>query len=750
MRLLLIFSILFSHLIFAQEEVTINVTDEWGSSVEAILVIENTSDTIYSSHSAFKLKLIPTGSYRIKITAPFFESKILTINPSNFKPQYFIKLQAAVQEMDETVIKVSRNDLLDKRTPYTIERVDFLKPEHRGNPSGIMGELQQSPGVYSANFGQGIAKPIVRGLGFSRVVSVYQNTKIENHQWGADHGLGLNDLGVSSVEIIKGPASVLYGSGALGGVLLVKDDETFLENNQWNTLISSHFHSASVGRRIMGGVAKKAKNNLFYKTEIAYETHADYRAGGGRIIGNSRFNNTNFRLHLGIDKPKFYNKLSFTLLDQELGIIEDDELENTLATTRSDRNRQLPFQEVKDRIISYSQKHRFINSELIFNFSHHFNERKEIESAVDLVDLGLRQNNSFFDVKYRKLSENFKYQIGSQWAYLDNKNMKSAQEFLLPNSYFLDHGYYLLLDYTLKNTFLQGAIRYDQRRITAQANTPELIAADFILPGNPEDKTLHKSLDGLSASLGMSHQISQNQHLKINLSTGFRAPDIAELFSNGPHPGTNRFEIGNLNFNREQSLQFDAGYRLQKKRWKLNLSIFHNWVDDFIFFTFTGERQPDSNLEIWAYQQTDARLYGAEIDFSYQWFGEQLSSRLTGSLVHGDDRNRNMPLSFIPPNRINFSTQYSPNWIKNLTFSATLRTTDDQNRPGMNEEKTKGFSLVDLSLSHQLEFLNTAISWHLSVENLFDENYVEHLSILRSFNIPSVGRNLSVGLQIKL
>ncbi|MDT8346979.1 MAG: TonB-dependent receptor [Flavobacteriaceae bacterium] len=750
MRLILFF--LFGcNLIYAQHErVVIKVEDERGRAAEAMLIVENAGDTIYSLQGEFTLKLLRAKTTEIKIIAPFFKTTPLIVGPNNFKTFYRITLKPYIEEIEAAVIRINRNELLDKRTPYTIERVDFMNPQHRGNPSGIMGELQHSPGVYSANFGQGIAKPIVRGLGFSRVVTVYQHTKLENHQWGADHGLGLNDLGVGSVEIIKGPASVLYGSGALGGVLLVKDDETFLENNHWNTHISSHYHTASLGQRITAGAAKKSAHALFYKTEIAYESHADYRAGGGRVIGNSRFNNTNFRLHLGIDKPKFYNKLSFTLLNQALGIIEDDELINSIATTRSDRSKQLPFQDVQDRILTYSQKHRFSNNELSINISHHLNERKEIESEFDEVDLGLRQNNSFFDVKYRKLSGDFKYQIGSQWAYLDNKNMKSAQEFLLPNSYFLDHGYYFLLDYAFKNTFLQTALRYDQRRITAQANTPELVAANFILPGNPEDRTLRKTLDGFSASLGVSHQMKYNQQLKFNISTGFRAPDVAELFSNGPHPGTNRFEIGNLNFNREQSLQLDASYRLQKNRWKFNVSLFQNWVDDFIFFAFTGERQTDSNLEIWAYQQTDARLYGAEVDINYQWVKGQLSSRLRASLVRGDDRNSDKPLSFMPPHRLNLSMQYTPNWAKDLSFSTTLRMTDDQNRPGMNEERTSGFTLVDLSLSHQLELLSTTIIWNLAVVNLFDVNYVEHLSILRSFNIPSAGRNLSAGLQIML
>src|SRR5690606_3454098 len=116
------------------------------------------------------------------------------------------------------------------------------------------------------------------------------------------------------------------------------------------------YHSVSQGLRTYGSVGNKFQNNLFVAADLAYESHADYKDGSERLIGNSRFNNHTMRLHTGIDKDKFKNKLSFTYHKQNLGIIEDNEMQETLATTTSDRKIQLPFQEIADYLVSYSQE----------------------------------------------------------------------------------------------------------------------------------------------------------------------------------------------------------------------------------------------------------------------------------------------------------------------------------------------------------------------------------------------------------
>jgi len=339
-------------------------------------------------------------SQQIKVTANQTKTLTIRLSPENM-------------QLEEVVI-IDRQTGLNSKTPYNFTAVRMDRIESKSSPAGVMGVLREVPGVYGAEFGQGIVKPFIRGLGFSRVATIYQGNKLENQQWGADHGLGVNDLGIESIDVIKGPASVLYGSGALGGVILLKEDEFYKNSQTLSGNVGSTFNSVSNGFRNYASVGKSFESDLFFGTDLAYENHADYKSGDGDIIGNSRFNMSTARFHIGIDKEKFDNKLSVTYNKQNLGIIGDEELINSNATTRNDRDMQLPFQEVTDILVSYNQRIDHGKIESVLHVSHHINDRKEIETDVDLVDLGLNQNNTFYNARINFDTGNITHNLGLQ------------------------------------------------------------------------------------------------------------------------------------------------------------------------------------------------------------------------------------------------------------------------------------------------------------------------------------------------
>jgi iron complex outermembrane receptor protein len=650
--------------------------------------------------------------------------------------------------LDEVVI-IDRQTGLNSKTPFSFAPVRLNRIESKSSPSGVMGVLREVPGVYGAEFGQGIVKPFIRGLGFSRVATIYQGNKLENQQWGADHGLGINDLGIDNVDVIKGPASVLYGSGALGGVILMKDDEFYKSSRTLSGNVGTSYNSVSNGYRTFASVGKKFENDIFFGTDLAYENHADYRSGDGDLIGNSRFNMSSARIHVGVDKEKFDNKLSVSYSRQNLGIIDDDELENSNATTRNDRDMQLPFQEVTDVLVSYNQRVDHGNFESVFHISHHFNDRKEIEDDFDLVDLGLDQNNTFYNARVNFDTGQLTHNLGVQGNFLRNRNQNKVEEILVPNADYAENGAYYMVNMDWRSYFFQAALRYDYRSVTADASNQQFIDAGFVLPGEPDNRTLDSNFSGLTGSLGITKELSKSQKLKANFSTGFRSPDLAELYSFGQHPGTNRFEIGNANFKREQSYQLDFSYALKLDRFRLDWSIFGSQVDNFIFFADTGEVELDTGLQIWEYQQVEAQLYGSEINLQYVALeNRNLKFNLGAALVRGDNKDFDEPLTFIPPDNINFEANYSFGQLQNTSVFSRIRAVGKQNRPGFNEIETQGFTLLDLGLNRTF-YLNNAGSLEASValQNLLNENYVDHLSILRAFNIPSPGRNLSINLR---
>lgn len=705
--------------------------------------------TTANESGRYSLKNIPRGTHTLRISAVGYETvkKEISISP-NQRLQIDFRLEISSSELSEVLI-IDEQLGLARRTPYNVSSINMAGIENKGNPNGMMGILREVPGIYGAEFGQGIVKPFIRGLGFSRIVTIYQGNKLENHQWGADHGLGINDLGIKSVDVIKGPASVLYGSGALGGVLLSKDDDFYLKSTKLAGNAGTTFNSISNGIRTYGSLGKSYKNDMFFAVNAAYETHADYKNGDGRIIGNSRFNTQTIRLHTGIEKQNFQNKLSFTYNNQNLGIISDEEMDasQSLATFRNDRDMQLPFQEVEDFLISYNQGTQSETLESFVHLSHHFNDRKEIETELNLVDLGLMQHHTFYNFRLRFPKGKIKHSIGTQGSFKQNDNLETAQKFLIPDARTFESGIYYLNSLDLESVFLQGALRYDYRTVTADATSSSLVAYNFILPGNPENRKLTKTFSGFTGSLGMTTKFDQKNTLKLNFSTGFRAPDLAELFSNGPHPGTSRFEKGNENFGREQSFQADASYSYRNNGFQGQISIFGSRINNYIFFASTDETREEDGLEIWSYLQTDANFYGMEFELKHSWLkNNRLETNISGAIVRASERGTNDNLSFIPPNNYNAETSYFALQDRSLYLFSKLRLIGTQDRVGLNEEVTPGYVLLNMGLSKKFNFGKTSFESGITVYNALNKTYVDHLSILRAFNVSSPGRNVMLNL----
>jgi iron complex outermembrane receptor protein len=588
-------------------------------------------------------------------------------------------------------------------------------------------------------------------VGFSRVVTLFQGNKLENHQWGADHGLGINELGIGRVDIIKGPASLLYGSGAIGGVLLMQDDERLWRETQWRGELGVTLHSNSLGVRPTFRLGRSFSSGFFIGFDAALSSHADYKAGEGRTIGNSRFSNRTLRLHAGFRGTRMNHRFSYTHNHQTLGIVEDSEMEESLATSGNDRSKLLPYQTVADHILSYNFK--WVNDDWVSNvhFSHHLNTRREIEGAFDEVDLGLIQHHTFYTARLsRSGAEGWQHTLGLQGSRVDNRNMTAALDILIPDALSWENGLFYLGSREWGSYFIQGGLRYDYRKITADASATHLVDYGFILPGNPTDRMLPTSFDGWTGSLGMTRFDSYGGSLRLNLSTGYRAPDLAELFSNGPHPGTNRFEVGNANFEREQSFQIDLNYSITGHRWKGQISGYSNWIEHFTFFKSTGEVRSEDGLTIWAFEQAPALLYGFELEGSYAFLERQnLRTEFSAALFRGERRDLTENLTFIPQDNLRAGLSYSPGRLDKLNFSTYWSYFARQNRPGFEEEATDSYSLLESHIKYKWSWANQNLSLGLSGFNLLDERYVPHMSLLRAFEIPNPGRNLVLNIRFE-
>jgi iron complex outermembrane recepter protein len=709
----------------------------------AVFFPELNRGTSTDKDGKFTFTGIPSGSHKIHVSFLGYESFITTViikEQDLFKEIFLEKSAISFKE-----IVISAGSATSKEeTPLKIESLN-VSEINRAGETNLMSALTQVPGVDQISFGPGISKPIIRGMSFSRILTVYQGSRFENQQWGEDHGLGLNDPGIERVEIIKGPASLLYGSGALGGVINLID-ESPAEPGKTEGVVDMQFHSNTLGARTGIGAKGTSKNGLSWGIRGANISHTDYLDGTGRPVGNSRFSSQTVKLFAGINKNWGSTKITYSYSKQNLGIIEEDEMVETLATTRFDRAMQLPFQDVADHFVSSQTIIPLKKGLLKANLGHHLNLRKEIEDKFDEPDLGLRLSTTTWDLKMiYPLSQSTEYVIGTQGFFQQNFNMEDANEILLPDAVALDYSAYGLVTIGKERLKLQSGLRFDQRQTTANVlNLP-----GFVLPGSPESGMISRSFSGFSGSVGASWIYSKKLNFKTNLASGFRAPDLAELFSNGQHPGTNRFERGNVNFGRETNLQADAGFTYSGINFSFESAVFFNRINNFIFFSPTAETMDD--LIIWEFRQDDVTMRGGELGFNIhpeklKW----VTYKVNMSYVFAETIADNHPIPQIPPLSVNHQLRFGlpsfkktdHNYIvmKARMVSAQFRTAED-------EPETPGFVILSAGAGTEVILNNKRLDLSLTGNNLTNTVYFEHMAVTRQFGVFNMGRNISLNMK---
>lgn len=712
-----------------------------------VFVPELGRGTVSDEQGLFALEVLPMRNLTIQFSYIGYATALKKINPAE-QSRVEIRLASATTSVDEVVVSAAYV-MSKESSPISIEKIDRQSILRNPSPS-LMTALAKTPGVSEVSLGPGISKPVIRGLSFSRVLSVYQGARFENQQWGADHGLGLTETGLAGIEIIKGPASIIYGSGAMAGVVNLIE-EADAASGEVSGDLNLRMYSNSLGRRLDAGVKGAGEHGFFWSLRGASESHADYLDGSGSTIGNTRFQTQNIKAGVGLRKSWGGTRIRYTYLKQKLGILDETNQE-LLVTSRNDRKLQLPFQNVTDHFLN-SESNVFLGEDkLKATFGYHWNFREETETEFQQVDLGLQQTNFMYDLKYYKSAgKQTEVIFGLQGFYLNTVNYKEAAEILIPDATKDDRSLYALFNYSNPEWVVQGGIRYDYRKVTADASGQNFLDYGFELEGSPESRMLSRSFDGMTGSAGATFRPSDTWRFRLNVASGFRAPDLAELYSNGPHPGTARFEQGSADFVREQNIQSDLGVRYRQADFALSVEVFYNRVNNYIYFSPTDEKMGD--LTIWRFEQDNADLYGGEALLEVHpseipW----VSASTSYSMVIGKRRSDQTYLPYIPAFRWNQDLSFTFNDLGkierpylNLTGSLVL----DQNRPALLEEATPGYFTMGLHFGSEFSLWKQELNASLSANNLLNVHYLDHMSLYRPFGVRQLGRNISLSLQFK-
>ena len=679
-----------------------------------------------------------------------------------------------------TVTGVTGDTKLKHATaPVSIVTPQILKATASTN---IIDAIAHQPGISQLTTGGSISKPIIRGLGYNRVVVMSEGVRQEGQQWGDEHGVEVDGSSVGSVEILKGPASLMYGSDAMAGVVILHPQPT-LPLGEMLANVSTEYQTNNglfAYNLSMAGNQKGFVWNARYSDKMA---HAYKNKYDGYVPG-SQFRERAGRLMLGLNKAWGHSRLTGTIYHLTPGIIEGErdpetgELVHEEGFTGHSYGKQLPFQQVKHYKLVWDNSLNLATGYLKAIIGYQQNRRQEFEESENDYELYFKLHTLTYDLRYVTNEwEGWKLSTGIGGMY--QKSGNEGEEYLIPDYCLFDFGIYATASKALGERWtLSGGVRYDHRRLHGD---------ELIEDGDLRFQDFSRHFNGLTGSIGAVCNINDHFNLRLNLARGFRTPNMSELASNGVHEGSIRYELGNQQLKAEYSLQADLGLDFTSRHVSAQLALFANRIDNYIF-THRIPGEIEEGYLTYAYTQGDARLLGFEagIDlhpvhslhfsntFSY------VDARLTNHDAPLTSENKYLP--FTPAPRWSSELKWELFHHSHTTLGHHHRS-DDAHRSLLNnlyiaagldcylkqthihsadntETETPGYALLSLSAGTDILVKGRKIAeLYITADNLLNKAYQNHLSRLKYADenvvtgrrgVFNMGRNITFKLVIPI
>lgn len=703
-----------------------------------IFVPELKKATLSDIDGKFKINNIPNGKFLVEVTFQGYEtaSKVYAFP---MQGALTITMKPSIHEIDEVVILGQSYKEVTQNT-YPVTTLDN-RTANSGGEVNLSGALSKLPGVAMFSNGPGLTKPVLHGLTGSRISIINNGFAINQQQWQNEHGMLLFNSGVDRVQIIKGPASLLYGEGAFGGsVQLVPEKEAPMGQTIGD--VNAAMFSNTIGMNADFGI-KGTKERLSYILRAGGQTHGDYYNSGKRAP-NTRFGAYLFQGTMNLHRYNGISTINYDYTNSTSGIIEAQELLIPEKESRVEREYEGPHHMVQLHNINFKNTIFLGKGKLNLNINAQLNNRQEIEgmeeNTVDKGDLEV-QSNTFIEqaIFSQQLGNKNEITIGAEAKQQIFKN--SGKRYLIPDADLATFSGYAISDWNLGSLQLQAGLRYDHKKISTNER------------GNIDTlnyfESFDKSFGQWNGNAGLNWAISNHLTSRINVGAGSRVPNLSELASNGIHEGTTRYEIGDKNLDYEQNVQYDLAFEINYPSIGFLVNVYYNDINNFIYLDGTNEMYFGNTK--YYFKQTDAYFQG--IDLSLDWkLSEVISLNHNFSAVVAKADNGNY-LPFIPA----FSTIQSANIklplkgkFSKTNFVITARHYFDQDRIAEGEFKTDGYTLLDIGFNTELKMGEKKVRWSLAATNLFDEEYYNHLSFIKDLGVPNMGRNISVAAHIPL
>lgn len=722
--------------------------------------------TSIDSLGYFHICDIPRGEHVFTVSSIGFETVRFTLRTLSDTSVEIVLPQRILETAELTVTGITRAG--DMKTNAQALQIVGARVWERNNSQGLVQVLATQPGVSAISTGAAIAKPVIRGLGYNRIVTVSDGVRQEGQQWGDEHGIEVDDFGIAKVEVLKGPGSLMYGSDAIAGVINIIDplpDRKQLIRGK--VMIG---YQDNNGQRNTAAVLSGGKNHWSYIAKASSKDAHCYQNKRDGFVANSGFNSSAAKVTVTHHRKWGYTQLIYSGYRMKLGIIEGERDSlgqfvtpqlssgNIVLRTNTDSvyklyDLQFPQQEIWHQKVVSNTRLFFGKRNLKMVYAYQENIRKEIGSAfaINAPDLLMRLRTGTYQVQLNGSTKK-----ESNWSFgtsgMMQRSLNLGAEKLIADYALVDAGVYGLLFGEWKGVYWQTGLRYDHRWMHWNG--------------------IVKAFGGVSGSAGITYKIMKSHYLKLNISKGYRAPNAAELSSDGVHEGALRYEIGNANLKAESSFQTDLQVQLNWQHFSVSTSVFQNSIDNFIYITkllaSNGSDSLIGSMPVFEFRGQSALLRGFELQYDYHphpldWLHIGQSLSYVHAHFIGEKDRKKYYLPSIPPMRLNSNVEVELKTLGNYLSSVEL---------GVNymyvwqqqlvysaygtESSTASYGLLNAQISSDIktkifESLNVVVSGN----NLLDVAYQDHLSRLKyapmnvSNGYPGVwnmGRNISLKL----
>lgn len=652
----------------------------------------------------------------------------------------------------------------DKNTGTLTETTLSGKKLDRLSGKSLGEALKDVNGVSSLQTGNGISKPVIHGLHSNRILIMNNGVRQEGQQWGNEHGPEIDPFIAKSLTVIKGAASVQYGSDALGGVILVQPAPMPTQKG-----VSGDLHAVGFSNTRGGAASLMLQYKASDSAALSYRLQGSIKREGNvktpnYFLANSALAEQSGAATIDYHRNNLHSQVYYSYFHNKVGIFSGSHIGNlTDLQTAFASDTPLVHQ---DFTYIIGRPYQDIVHHLIKNETNFHHERLGTFSLITAWQNDLRSeydaHTSLIDSIAALGLPSLYFEIGTITADLKweqhpgkrhnavigisgmNQQNITRYSIFIPNFKNYSGGIYAIENYKFGRVLLEGGIRYDYKWMQI-----------FRYEGNTLETPTHQ-YGNLSGIAGMQFFDGRHTQYNLNFSSAWRSPSVSELYSDGLHHGSASLEYGNDSLVSERAYQIIAGIEHQSDKWYFDVGVYNNFIYNFIYLepTLPAELTIRGAFPVFHYMQTNANLSGADVQTSYMII-PQIKAEIKASTLRARDVANNKWLVMMPADKISFDLEYQPadfKWMHDNAIHAGVEYVFEQKRAPLDEDYVpppSAYTLFSAGIEGVIALHANEISWSLSADNLLNTAYRNYMNRFRYF-ADDMGRNITLRIKIPI